>query len=332
MQVNKRGEKMIITRTPFRISFVGGGTDLKSFYQSGHGAVVSTAINKYMYISIHKYFDNKILLKYSKTELVEKVDNIQHPLIREAMKLTGVVKGVEIASISDIPAGTGLASSSSFTVGLLHALYAYRGKNVSAERLAREAAHIEINLVGSPIGKQDQYAAAFGGFNYIQFNKDESVLVHPIVFNKKKELEKNLLLFYTGITRSANNILKEQSKITEKNKKFEQLVKMRDLTKPLIKELEKGNIEVIGEMLHKNWLMKRSLTSSISNKEIDKLYDKALNAGAKGGKLLGAGGGGFLLFYCDLKNQDRLRKDLFDLKEVPFCFDNEGSRIIYVGE
>ena len=325
---------MIITRTPFRISFVGGGTDLKSFYKEDYGAVVSTAINKYMYISIHKFFDNSILLKYSKTEHVKKVDDIQHPLIREAMKLTGVTKGVEITSISDIPAGTGLGTSSSFTVGLLNALYAYRGKNVSAERLAKEATQIEIDLVDSPIGKQDQYAAAFGGFNYIKFNSDGSVHVNPIIFKRKNELERNLLLFHTGKTRSTNEILKEQSKISKETdkKKYDFLKNMRDLTKSLIKNLEENDIDKVGILLHKNWLMKKKLTNSITNPEIEDLYEKALNEGAIGGKLLGAGGGGFILFYCKPENQDRLRRKFFHLKEVNFKFDNQGSKIIYIGD
>ena len=326
---------MIISKTPFRISFAGGGTDLSAFYRKEYGCVTSTAINKYMYIAVHKYFDKKkILLKYSKTEFVDSVEKIEHPIFREALRLVGIESGIEITSFADIPSGTGLGSSCTFTVGLLHALYAFKGKFVSAERLAREAAHIEINILGEPIGPQDQYAAAFGNLNHIRFNPDDQVDVTPIICSTetKVQLQKNLLLFYTGITRSTKDVLSEQKKNTESDsKKFENLQKMKQLAEELRDALNDNNLSQFGEILHKGWLLKRELASSITNPEIDQYYEAALEAGAIGGKLLGAGGGGFLLFYCAEEKKERIRAAL-PLEEIPFAFDTQGSKIIYVGD
>lgn len=324
---------MIISRTPFRISFCGGGTDLKSFYSNGYGAVVSTAINKYMYITVNKMFSDSIRICYSKTENVNNFEDIQHPLVREAMRLTGVTEKIVITSIADIPSrGSGLGSSSSYTVGLLKALYAYQGKHKSAETLAKEACKIEIDIVKDPIGKQDQYAAAYGGFNFIRFNPDENVFVDPIICKNstRKALEDNLIMFYTGITRKAPDILKEQRARTSEN--MDILIKMRDLAIELKESLNNDNLTRFGELLHKNWLLKKTLTNNISNNEIDNLYNKAIKAGASGGKILGAGGGGFLLFYCEQKKQDKVRESLNSLREETFKFDMQGSKIIYVEE
>jgi D-glycero-alpha-D-manno-heptose-7-phosphate kinase len=326
---------MIISKTPFRISFAGGGTDLKAFYSKEYGCVTSTAINKYMYIAVHKYFDKrKILLKYSKTEFVDSIEKIEHPIFREALRLVGIESGIEITSFADIPSGSGLGSSCTFTVGLLHALYAYKGKFVSAERLAREAAHLEIDILGEPIGPQDQYAAAFGNLNHIRFNPDGKVDVTPIICNPetKMQLQKNLLLFYTGITRSTKTVLTEQQKNTETDsKKFENLQKMKYLAEELRDALNNNTITQFGEILHKGWLLKRELASTITNPDIDVWYETALRAGAIGGKLLGAGGGGFLLFYCPEEKKHSVIAAL-PLEHVSFDFDNNGSKIIYVGD
>ncbi len=327
---------MIITRTPLRISFCGGGTDLPSFYQLEQGEVVSTALNKYVYITINRlspYFENRILLKYSETELVDTVDDIRHPIIREAMKLTGVVDSVEIASMADIPAGTGLGSSSTYAVGLLHALHAFKGEYVSASQLAEEACEIELNRLKDPIGKQDQYIAAYGGLCHIRFNADESVFVDPIVCTSstREALQNNLMIFYTGVTRSAKDILRDQNDVTSAKK--EVLHKMKQLCESLLEVIRQGrSLNRFGEILHQGWLYKKSLVNRISTNSIDEYYERARKAGAIGGKLLGAGGGGFLLFYVEPQNQGRVRNALRNLQELPFRFEPQGSKVIYVSD
>jgi D-glycero-alpha-D-manno-heptose-7-phosphate kinase len=324
---------MITAKAPFRISFVGGGSDMESFYSKGYGAVVSTAIDKYMYIMIHPYFHEKIRVKYSKTEDVEDIDELKHPLVRECLRLVGIEKGVEIASIADVPAGTGIGSSSTFTVCLLHALYTHKGKFVTKGRLAREACNVEINILKEPIGKQDQYAASYGGLNYIRFNRDGTVFVEPIVLNPevKRRLERNLLMFYVGNAREAGRILKEQKQIMKQEEKYERVRKMVQLAEEMRDSLNRGVIRDIGEAVHKGWLLKKELASGISNPALDHYYEKALRAGAVGGKLLGAGGGGFLLFYCEPKYQNKVRRSL-NLRELKFRFDYEGSKIVYMSE
>lgn len=325
---------MIGTRTPFRISFVGGGSDLRSFYSKHPGCVLSATINKYMYIFVHPFFDEKIQVKYSKTELVENIDEIQHPIVREALRKFQI-KGIDINSIADIPAGTGLGSSCSFTVGLLHALYAYVSLYASQERLAAEACELEIDLLKEPIGKQDQYAAAYGGLNFITFYPNESTNVEPVILppDKYKELEENLLMFYVGGSRSARDVLKDMdSNITNTHEKFNTLLKMTELAHQLRKSLLSGNIKDTGYFLHKNWELKKSLSHKISEDKIDYYYNKAIENGALGGKLLGAGGCGFMLFYCEKEHHGKLRIGLSDLKELRFRFDNFGTKIIYVGE
>jgi len=322
---------MIISRTPLRISFAGGGTDLAVFYKNQPGAVTSTAINKYIYVTINKKFDNRIRVSYSKTENVDNVDELHHGLVREAMKLTGLDRGVEITTIADIPSrGTGLGSSSSLTVGLLNALYAYQGIMRSRQTLAKEACQIEIDILGEPIGKQDQYIAAYGGIQHIQFNPDESVYVDPVICSPKTKLalEKHLLLFYTGITRKASKILTKQIKNTYK--KSENLKKMKALSEKVRDSICKNRVNDVGKYLNQGWLYKKELANGISNSIIDVYYKKALSAGALGGKILGAGGGGFLLIFCELKNQERVKKALKELPVVPIKLEPQGSKIIYV--
>ncbi len=324
---------MIITRTPFRISFVGGGTDLPEFYRVTPGAVVSTAINKYMYVVVNQRFTDAIRVSfYSKTEIVDTVDEIQHPIVREALKLVGISKGIEIASIADVHAGAGLGSSSSFAVGLLNALYAYNGTLKSAEELAREACHIEIDILGEPIGKQDQYITAYGGFRYLQFNSDETVFTEPIIWSKEnsEQLTQNLLLLYTGNVREASRILAEQKENTRQGSKMDSLEKLRDMAFELKRQLNNNaSPSILGEFLHEGWLLKKQLANSISSDQIDEYYEKALNAGALGGKVSGAGGGGFLLIYCPKEKQPRVTESL-GLRELKFSFEPEGSKIIYV--
>ena len=325
---------MIITRTPFRISFAGGGTDLREFYRHEPGAVVSTAINKYMYIIVNKRFTDAIRVSYyAKTEIVDSVDEIRHSLVRESLKMVGISQGIEIASVADVHAGAGLGSSGSFTVGLLNALYAYKGALKSAEELAREASHIEVDILGEPVGKQDQYIAAYGGLRYFQFNPDESVINEPVIWpsGRKETLVQNLLLLYTGDTHEASHILQEQKEKTPQPDKMTSLRKMRDMAIALKDQLNNdATANVIGETLHRGWQLKKELASGISNDKIDGYYERALKAGALGGKVLGAGGGGFLLLYCPESKQSLVRKALSDLPALEFSFEPEGSKIIYV--
>jgi D-glycero-alpha-D-manno-heptose-7-phosphate kinase len=323
---------MIITRTPFRISFSGGGSDLKDYYLNYGGAVVSSSINKYMFLSIHPYFyKNGYLLKYSKHENALNIDEIQHKIIKQVFT-DYAIKGVDFNSSADIPAGTGLASSSAFTSGLINLCNAYTDKYMSKEDIANYACEIEIEKLGEPIGKQDQYACAVGGLNFISFNQDNSVTVEKIFLQKqkRKELQDNLLMFYTGTTRSAGSILKEQKINTSSDKKkIESLHKMVQLAHNLRDELQKGNIDAMGEILDTGWGYKKELASGIANEQIDRYYNLAISNGASGGKLLGAGGGGFLLFYVKQENQDKLRNALSDLNEFKFKFDNVGTDIVY---
>ena len=324
---------MIITKTPFRISFSGGGSDLPSFYREHGGCVLSTSINKYMYISIHPYFDeNAIMLKYSKCELVRNIDDIKHPILKSVLEQNNLT-GVEITSTADIPSGTGLGSSSSFTVGLHNTVGCYKGKYMSKAKLAELACFTEIDKLCSPIGKQDQYAAAFGGINFIKFNRNDTVTVEPLIMSVDtyQKLQSNLLMFYTGDVRSANTILEEQNANMKKPDKVSCLLEMCNLTYSMREALQNNDLSNFGEIMHKNWLLKRRLSNGISNELIDEYYERAINNGALGGKLLGAGGGGFLLFYCEKKDQPRLRNAL-PLKELKFAFDSDGSSVIFVGD
>jgi D-glycero-alpha-D-manno-heptose-7-phosphate kinase len=324
---------MIITRTPFRVSFAGGGSDISSFYEKHEGCVLSTAINKYMYISVHPSFSGETtVLKYSKTETVINIEDIEHKYFRQMLSMLGV-KGIEIVSTADIPAGTGLGSSSSFTVGVLHALYSYKGKFVSKERLASEACDVEIKYLHNPIGKQDQYAAAYGGLNFYQFRRDGSVIVDPVIMDDsaRTQLERNLMMFYTGELHSASAILKEQSANITSGDKEKNQIKMCGLAHDLRRELQNNNIDAMGEILHENWMLKKTLASGISNPSIDETYETAIASGATGGKLLGAGGGGFLLFYVP-EDKQKAVKEAIGLPQLPMAFDRQGSCVIYVGD
>ena len=327
---------MIISRTPLRMSFVGGGSDLPSFYRRFGGAVVSTAISKFVYITLNEKFDHRVRVSYSRTEEADTVAEIQHPLVRESMRLLEVPGGLEITSIADIPSkGSGLGSSSAFTVGLLHALHAYAGRGAAAVQLAKEACAIEIERCGEPIGKQDQYAAAFGGFNFIAFHEDDSVSVEPIMCSAgtKAALQESTLMFYTGLSRSASAILKNQQEaVAASAAKQDTLKRMVQLARELKAELEKNNLGAFGEILHEGWELKRSITGEISSGEIDAWYAAAHAAGATGGKLLGAGSGGFLMFYAPREKHEAIAAALKELRRIPMQFEAEGSRIIFVHE
>lgn len=323
---------MIITRTPFRISFAGGGSDLRNYYEKFGGSVLSVSINKYIYLSMHPYFDeNSYLLKYSKTELAKSLDEIQHPIIKEVFKKYGIV-GVDFNSSADIPSGTGLASSSAFTVGLINLCNVFTDNYMDKEEIANQACKIEIEDLKEPIGKQDQYACACGGLNFIKFNKCGAVDVEKLYLptDAYHVLEKNLLMFYTGKTRAAGSILAEQKKNTTSDEaKINNLHKMVKLSEDLREELLKGNVNAMGEILHTGWMYKKELANGISNPDIDYYYDLAIKNGALGGKLLGAGGGGFLLFYVEEHYKNKVREALKDLKEIDFNFDNKGTNIIH---
>ena len=327
---------MIISRTPLRISFAGGGSDLAAYYRHEPGAVVSVAINKYIYITVNTKFDHQIRASYSMTEIVESVDDLQHQLIRETLKHVGCKRGIEITSISDIPSqGTGLGSSSTYTVGLLNALYAYRGHLAGAERLAREACQIEIERCGAPIGKQDQYIAAYGGLQFLQFNPDATVFVDPVICGlpTKRQLQQGLLLLYTGITRQTADVLSEQRSNTERDAARRQNLRhMVALAHDLRAALATDDLTAFGAILHEGWMHKRELAVGVSNPHIDAWYERARAAGALGGKILGAGGGGFLLLYAPEECHAAIRVALPELRHVPIAFEPQGSKIIYVEE
>ena len=323
---------MIISRTPLRMSFVGGGSDLPDFYRLHGGAVISTAIDKYIYVNVNKKFDDGIRIAYSKTEEVTSVDQIEHRLVRAAMRHLHLEGGVEITTIADIPSrGTGLGSSSSFTVGLLHALNAFKGQYVSSERLGRDSCHIEIDICGEPIGKQDQYAAAFGGLNLIEFKPDDSVIVSPIICNRATvgELQANILVFYTGVTRSASALLRQLKDTAGGEKHQRALKRMVELAYVLREELHKNNLASFGEILHENWLLKKSIAAGSSTDHIDQWYEAARSAGAVGGKILGAGAGGFLLLYASQESHAAIKSALPMLRPVKMGFEALGSRIIF---
>lgn len=324
---------MIISRTPLRVSFAGGGTDIHDYYRTGHGSVVSCAIKKYVYVTVNKRFDDDIRVSYSKTEITDSVDKIEHGLVREALRRTGIRNGIEITTIADIPSkGTGLGSSSSISVGLLNALYAYKGHRAGPKKLAEEACEIEIKTLRAPIGKQDQYIAAYGGMQHIQFNSDESVALNPVIcpLKTKREIESHLMLFYTGKTRQAGDILSKQKKNLGANKAT--LDRMRDQADRLFHDLSALQVEKLGEALRDGWELKKSLAKDITNSEIDAMYRKALSAGAIGGKITGAGGGGFLVLFVPPEHQWSVRNALGGMREVDFKLEPQGSKIIYVGD
>ncbi|MBC8754085.1 GHMP kinase [Kordia sp. YSTF-M3] len=319
---------MIITRTPFRISFVGGGTDIPEFYQQHKGAVLSTSINKYMYISSHPFFDKtQIRLKYSQTETITSINDIKHELLKRIFTEMNVSNGIELSSIADIVSGTGMGSSSSFTVGVLHNLAAQNGALIDKNEIAKKAYEIERSLYTS-IGKQDQYAASYGGLNMFEFLKNGEVIQTPILLNAdfKTALNKKLVLFYIGSRKSTKSILKSY----EYEKKKDVLIQLTDLVYDLKNALERESMEDFGSILHEGWLLKKSISNQISNDEINTVYDVALKNGATGGKLLGAGTSGFMLFYCEEKYQaaliDRLQPTY---RKFDFSFEENGTKVIF---
>ena len=324
---------MIISRTPLRMSFVGGGSDIPGFYEKFGGAVLSTTIDKYIYVTCNPKFDNGIRVAYSKNEEVTHVDQIEHRIVRATLKLLEAGGGIEITTIADVPSrGTGLGSSSSFTVGLLNVLHAFQGRYASAARLAEEACRVELELCGEPIGKQDQYAAAFGGFNLFEFQCSGRVDVTPVMMpaERRQSLAQRIIAFYTGVTRSAGSILEAQSEdITRDTDKQSVLRRMAELAHIMKSELESANLDSFGEILHENWELKKSLAVGISNTQIDYWYDIARRHGASGGKILGAGAGGFLIFVADEDRHAEIAQVLEGLRRVKFGFEPLGSRIIF---
>jgi len=327
-------KRMIMSRTPLRISFVGGGTDLPAFYRNyGKGAVISAAINKYIYVAVNRKFDSKIRASYSVTEIVDSVDQIKHNAIREGLKFLGLDGGIEIVSISDIPSrGTGLGSSSTFVVGLLNALHAYKGEHVSSRQLAEEAVKIERDILHEPGGKQDQYLASFGGMQLLEFFNDEKVSVSPVIIKEsvRNKLRENLLLLYTGKERDSTKIIEDQSKFVHEH--ADSYIKMRDLAYEFLEALKDENIDQIGDMMDRNWQEKKKLSSNISNDWIDNIYLTAKQNGAIGGKIIGAGGGGFLFLVAHPEDHERIISSLKSLVPVDFSFDYNGSKIIFVGD
>ncbi|MFC1915782.1 GHMP kinase [Chloroflexota bacterium] len=321
--------KMIVVQTPLRLSLLGGGTDFEDFYLRHGGAVLSTAIDKYVFVIVKERFDDMIYVNYSKKEKTDSFDKLEHELVREVMRITGVTKGVEITTLADVPAyGTGLGSSSSVTVGLLQALYAYQGELKTAETLAREACQIEINTLGKPIGRQDQYIAAYGNMRFITFNnKDVKLEKIQLSSEDKRRLNENLLLFFTGLGTNSNEVLSEQK--ANINNRLETLSKMRGFAFQAKDYILAGAFDELGKLLDRSWRLKKQLASKISNSKIDEMYETARKAGAIGGKIAGSGGGGFLLLYCPKERQDEVRKALKGLRELPFRFEQDGSKVIF---
>lgn len=324
---------MIISKTPFRISFFGGGTDYPAWYKENRGAVISTTIDKYCYITcryLPPFFEHKHRIVYSKIDTVKNINEIEHPSARAIIKFLNIEKGLEIHHDGDLPARTGLGSSSSFTVGLIHSLYALKGIMPSKMKLAKEAIHIEQKILNENVGCQDQIQVAFGGFNKINFATDDSFQIQPIIINKERlnSFQDHLMLFFTGISRYASDIAKEQI-LNIKNKKKE-LKAIHQMVDESIKILTgNSNIDEFGKLLHKSWMIKKKLSKNISTSVIDDIYNSACDAGAIGGKLLGAGGGGFILFFAKPENHEKIRRKLKNILYVDFKFDNTGSQIIF---
>jgi D-glycero-alpha-D-manno-heptose-7-phosphate kinase len=321
---------MIITQTPLRIGLLGGGTDLPSYYREHGGRVLNCALDKYIYVIVKQRFDDDIYVNYSKKEIVSRVEDLEHELVREAMLLTGVAKGVEITTLADIPSsGSGLGSSSAVTVGLLHALFAYQGRQVSAAELAHQACQIEIERCGKPIGKQDQYIAAYGGIRDLRFGPGEDVVAAEICLpaTARRRLQEQIMLFYTGITRSATPILAEQNSNVDANQP--QLDLLRDLAGFAAERLKNGEVEAIGPAVRESWEAKRKLAAGVSSDQIDRAVSRALDAGASGVKLTGAGGGGFLLVICPVEKQRAVRDSLPGMQEFPIRLDRLGSRVTF---
>jgi len=320
---------VIIVQAPLRISFFGGGTDFPNYYLAEGGCALSSTINKYIYIVIKPRYDSIIRICYTQTEMVDDVNHIQHELIREALKKTNIHSGVEITTMGDIPAGSGLGSSSTVTVGALCAMYAYNGESVTAERLSRESCEIEIDTLGKPIGVQDQYIAAYGGLRFFEFKRygditNTKISLDPTIFQRFNE---NLILFFSGLTRRSETVLDEQNMNVNHN--FRVLRKMKEIAYTAKEEFSKGNIDEIGNLLHESWLLKKQLAANISNDQIDEWYSIAMRAGALGGKITGAGGGGFLLLYVPQEKRRVVQSALSHLKELPFHLEQDGTKVIF---
>lgn len=325
---------MIITRTPLRISFFGGGTDYPAYYREHGGKVLSTTISKYNYLTIRElppFFDHKFRIRYYKSEYKNSIADIEHPSVKACLEFLNIDKGIELVHTGDVPAMSGMGSSSAFTVGLLHSLYALEGEFVTKRKLALEAINIEQNLIGEAVGSQDQTATAFGGLNIIEFMKDRRIIVNPLTIHQKrfKKLENSLILFFTGISRTASEIAKTQ--IIESKNKTKELAIMKDMVDEAVNILYSKNtsLDEFGKLLNESWQLKRTITEKISNTFIDSIYKRGIKAGAVGGKLLGAGGGGFIAFYVRPENRDTVIQELSDLLHVPFHFDQMGSHIIH---
>jgi len=321
---------LIIVQTPLRISFFGGGTDFPSFFMEEGGCVLSSAIDKFIFLTIKERFDEKLRVGYTRTEMVDGIDDVQHELIRESLRATGIENGVEITTMGDIPSeGSGLGSSSTVTVGALHAMYAYQGEIVSAEQLAREACTIEIDTLKKPIGVQDQYIAAYGGLRFLEFLPNGEVKVEKVNISAdaRRAFNDNFLLFFTGVNRSSSSILTEQ-----KNNIKDRISELREIKQMALQArgyVEAENFDALGELLHQSWELKKRLAGTISNPQINDIYVAARNAGAIGGKLAGAGGGGFLLLYVPYERQNKVRETLSSLQELPFRLESDGTKIIF---
>jgi len=320
---------MIIVQTPLRVSFFGGGTDFPTFFAAEGGCVLTSAIDKYIFVTIKQRFDPKLRIGYTQTEMVDCIDQIQHELIREALRKTGIMQGVEITTMGDIPSASGLGSSSTVTVGSLHAMYAFLGEIVTSDRLAGEACEIEIDTLKKPIGIQDQYIAALGGLRFLEFRRDGQVLSRKIVLDTalRRKFNENLLLFFTGITRQADSVLTEQK--ANINGRLSILREMKQMAHTALDALEKGQLDTIGHLLHESWQLKKQMASKISNDLLDEMYEAARRAGAFGGKITGAGGGGFLLLYCPHERQEAVREVLKHLQEFPFQLEKDGTKVIF---
>ena len=320
---------MIVTQTPLRTSFVGGGTDFREFFLKEEGWVISSAIDKYIYVIIKERFDDKIRVGYTKTELVDEVDQIEHDLVRECLRRTGITKRIEISTMGDIPSsGSGLGSSSTVTVGLLNAMYTHQGETKDAATLARTACEIEIDILKSPIGEQDQYIAAFGGQRFIHFCRDNQVRVESLGLDEDQTrcLNRNLMLFFTGVTRKASSVLDEQ--VNNLSDRADELRELKRLALDARDCLRAGELDEFGLCLHAGWQLKKRLAGGVSNPDLDALYATARNAGALGGKIAGAGGGGYLMLYCPRERQDDVRSALHAVKELPFHLERDGSKVI----
>ena len=325
---------MIITRTPFRVTLGGGGTDLPSFYSKHGGFIFSFAINKYMFIYVNRpIVDDLIRIKYSKSETVNYLNEVEHEIARSCMEKTGYDKGLEITSMADIPAGSGLGSSSTYTVGLLNALHTMNRDYISHQDLAEEACYIEMEKLNKPMGKQDQYIATFGGFTILEIAMDGTVTVEKanISYETKENLQRNLLMFYTGKQRLNKNILTAQDKSTKNHKKevLDSLIYIKESGYKILEIVESGNITELGHMFDEHWEYKKKLAKGITNPEFDRIYTRAKKNGVMGGKISGAGGGGFFTFYCE-ENQDKVRSMMKEegMRELKFDFDFEGTKVL----